>query len=775
MFSLLSTTFLLRDLLIVSFLGSLMLLFPSGENHQEDHEKTQLASMERMDDGKLFMPGDMISLTGVHGIQEDSILAEGRLPLFLDVFNQDTASIDSLQIYLKVNKRAAVSYTWNTALAPQQPHRLLLDSLDFLPDSVYSLKLWVDALPGDSVQGNDTFSIGQFFINPSIAHHALQLDGSDDYAEVGSLFSLSALGDFTASAWIYVSPTNPHGRNFILDTRGDGSVVESAFWLDIDNDLNNHSKLRHGVSLAPNPLTYVEFSYDVGDIRGTWHHTALMRSGSTFSIFWDGKLVSSSPVKYGNTSNNAPLDLTNGARIGTYSNSDVNTIPNYYFNGKIDEVQIWERALSINELRKWMVKADSVEFEPGLVSAWHFAAEINNTTFDYGSQYHANLQNGASISSSSAPIADGLQLGAPEVQLESLTGISENAIINEGKQLLQLNLKNTGSKAADSLRIYWSHNNALPDSLSWNDTLAIGGASISIDLDSLDLLPEIIHELRVWVGAVAGDTIQQNDTLKLAQFFVNPAAAHHAINLSRSYDFLNIPNAPSLDINGNQITLEGWVYHIGGSNWARIFVKQVKNNSSPYILYGLTKLNNTSRLEFSAANTAINGRVFTAQTVTSLPVNTWTHVAAVYDGTQSDVQVYFNGIAQPLTTSGPVSGNIGTNDRPLVLGRNTERNNENYNGIIDEFRLWNTSRSQAEIREWMVKADSVEFEPGLVSVYHFANSNNNLTLDYVNQNHGTLYNGASIDVSGAPIGDGIQLGVLKFSWKALWVFRRMQS
>ena len=81
-----------------------------------------------------------------------------------------------------------------------------------------------------------------------------------------------------------------------------------------------------------------------------------------------------------------------------------------------------------------------------------------------------------------------------------------------------------------------------------------------------------------------------------------------------------------------------------------------------------------------------------ARGVASLPLNTWTHLAATYDGTTlrlyvNGVQVGSRAVASPLLTSTGV----------LRIGGNSVWG-EFFAGRIDEVRLYNRALAAAEIQ-----------------------------------------------------------------------------
>jgi hypothetical protein len=53
-------------------------------------------------------------------------------------------------------------------------------------------------------------------------------------------------------------------------------------------------------------------------------------------------------------------------------------------------------------------------------------------------------------------------------------------------------------------------------------------------------------------------------------------------------------------------------------------------------------------------------------------------------------QIYING---QLENSIPVTGNIRVSDLPLYIGKAPWTNYNNYNGLIDEVRVWSVSRT----------------------------------------------------------------------------------
>lgn len=89
------------------------------------------------------------------------------------------------------------------------------------------------------------------------------------------------------------------------------------------------------------------------------------------------------------------------------------------------------------------------------------------------------------------------------------------------------------------------------------------------------------------------------------------------------------------------------------------------------------------------------------------------------------------------------SGNL-SNVYPLLIGINYDKNDGTkdmpFDGLIDEVRIWNTVRTQAQIQEYICETLTGS-ESGLVAYYRMTDGNGtSLTDNSTNSNTGTLYN-----------------------------------
>ena len=146
----------------------------------------------------------------------------------------------------------------------------------------------------------------------------LNFDGIDDYVSTGNLSSYA--DSVTVSAWIY------HNASGNWDDIVAGGCGDLLFGFN-NNNLNFGGQCN-------DPFTSISYTTN---INSAWHHVAGVYDGSFASLYVDGVRVASS-TKSGSFSSFAPS-------IGGLGAGSEN------FNGRIDEVRIWSRALTADEVK----------------------------------------------------------------------------------------------------------------------------------------------------------------------------------------------------------------------------------------------------------------------------------------------------------------------------------------------------------------------------------------------------------------------------------------
>ena len=175
---------------------------------------------------------------------------------------------------------------------------------------------------------------------------ALSFDGVDDWVTINDSASLDLTNGMTLEAWVYPTDTMSGWQTVLNKEQPDG--FGAAYYLAANSDLNQPEvavyttdwyKLYGGPALSANKWVHLVGTYD----------------GSTMKLYVNGSQVSSQQQAGG-------IDVTNGVlRIGG------NSYWGEFFKGRIDEIRIYNRALSATEIKSDMNTAIKFSSPPKLL------------------------------------------------------------------------------------------------------------------------------------------------------------------------------------------------------------------------------------------------------------------------------------------------------------------------------------------------------------------------------------------------------------------------
>ncbi|MHC4556201.1 MAG: LamG domain-containing protein [Planctomycetota bacterium] len=185
----------------------------------------------------------------------------------------------------------------------------------------------------DSIGSNDGTIYGATWTT-GIVNSALSFDGVDDYVDLGSV-NINIPGDFTITAWIKAIQSRSNYR--VILSKGPKNTGHYEIYLNI----------------STGELKF--YSNDIGDIGSgrivddnIWHHITVTYNGANMKFYVDGNLESSPSASGSITSENEIFYI--GRQIIDLS------MP---FNGLIDEVAIYNRALTDEEI--WQLYQNAVD------------------------------------------------------------------------------------------------------------------------------------------------------------------------------------------------------------------------------------------------------------------------------------------------------------------------------------------------------------------------------------------------------------------------------
>jgi hypothetical protein len=175
-------------------------------------------------------------------------------------------------------------------------------------------------------------------------------------------------------------------------------------------------------------------------------------------------------------------------------------------------------------------------------------------------------------------------------------------------------------------------------------------------------------------------------------------ASANALAIDGVDDFVSIGTPLSA---GSSYTKEAWIYVTKSTIVPN---NVVSSNGSPlWIDNGSLKAGN-------------NGPVPEVTDPAPFPTNTWVHVAVTYDVFTGTLSLYRDGFLVSSTTSG--FGYAGE-DNYIGAWFNGTATESNLGGMIDEVRIWNVARTQAQIQADMNRELNPSTESNLVAYYTF--------------------------------------------------------
>lgn len=218
-------------------------------------------------------------------------------------------------------------------------------------------------------------------------------------------------------------------------------------------------------------------------------------------------------------------------------------------------------------------------------------------------------------------------------------------------------------------------------------------------------------------------------------------AGGKSLSLDGNGDYLNVLNSATLNPD-TALSIEAWIYPTD-NNQEFIVAKEYSNVGS-YRLY----LDQSGKLKFQVNNQKL------VTSLTTVPKNQWTHVAASTNGRV--MQVFLNGVLDAEVTFTPFE--IHSNTFNLRIGRSYL--NEYFAGEMDELRIWGVYRNESEIAASMNQTMFGD-EFGLVLYYGFNESGGNTIPDLSLQSNGaTMYGNSTRKASTVAINQFVNLSPL---------------
>lgn len=179
------------------------------------------------------------------------------------------------------------------------------------------------------------------------------LDGTGDYANIPDLTQINDSAEMTVCSWVYLNTlgTGSVDDGAVFSRSGNGSANNVLLWYDYDTGfgVNRTYTFNVGNSFDSNNRVYAPANVVKA---ADWQYVCGVMNGTYRAIFVDGELKSS----HSNATQLTIGNTTDDPRLGSWVYSG-----NFDHNGKLDDVRVYKRALSNDEVKKLY------EYAPGPV------------------------------------------------------------------------------------------------------------------------------------------------------------------------------------------------------------------------------------------------------------------------------------------------------------------------------------------------------------------------------------------------------------------------
>lgn len=164
--------------------------------------------------------------------------------------------------------------------------------------------------------------------DPCPSNHALDFDGVNDYIQLNNS-TLTGNSNFTVEVRFFRDPAAPGASNQRRLFSLGGLLITPPF--NIVTTRFDVFEISGQLYFQWNADPAYTVANNIND--GNWHHLAAVRNGNNFKIYLDGNLIKDQNVS-------TALNIT-AFRLGT---SWVSPGTGFYWDGKLDEVRIWNTA-----------------------------------------------------------------------------------------------------------------------------------------------------------------------------------------------------------------------------------------------------------------------------------------------------------------------------------------------------------------------------------------------------------------------------------------------
>lgn len=212
--------------------------------------------------------------------------------------------------------------------------------------------------------------------------NALQFNGSNGQAALGN-FSITSNNQRTVEFWMNASTTGAFMNPFASGTATNGQTFNIKV-----------TPTGHLGFMGFNDDNYPSSGRQIAD--GTWHHVAISYNGVTLTAYIDGIVEWTANKNLNTVGSNNFLGRSNHAGA------------EQFYNGSLDEVRVWNVALTQTQIRDWMCTklTNSYPSLCNLVACYRADGTSGTSLTDNRNAFDGTLSGGVTWITSGAPIGN---------------------------------------------------------------------------------------------------------------------------------------------------------------------------------------------------------------------------------------------------------------------------------------------------------------------------------------------------------------------------------
>ncbi len=626
-------------------------------------------------------------------------------------------------------------------------------------DGAWTLVRKASTVSGTSVTFSDISLTGQFMVvedNTAIPADivrgdVLDFDGIDDYVAIGNLGNVT---DWTIETWFRPNGLNNYENIFHTAFPGAGTS-DDGVRLELSNNFANGLLY---VSVSGNgtfnPYTIVPLG---GNLPDEWHHIAIVGDQTNGRV-----IVYLNGIEVVNSVNaNWPASFSNMVLGRGF---DANNLDRE-FSGQLDEVRIWTTTRSANEIRENMhLTLDACA--NGLLTYYQMndgvgSATLADKTGNGNTGTLTNMDPATDWAASDVNVGNDALRSSNSQTINVPSGVSTQTFVaaNATMRFFQ-------HSATEEITV--TYQAFIPNSIvgvnatnliqnpMWTVNRSNNTSNLVVDY-TFNFAPNTFISLNPAKYGLYYRPMNSGGAwtkIAVANTVTNNSVTFGKISLTGQFMVVRESEILVSDVRGNMYEFDGTNFidhsatatNLPTGNAPRTieaWIKTTQLGLGNIVSWGRRSNNQRNSMAVRGNVLGFVGELNDYNGTTVINDGAWHHVAITYDGTT--MRFYVDGV---LDLAVPTATNLNTTDQNLRIGTIAlPSSGENYQGSIDEVRIWNVARTQEELREnrhLTLKGSEI----GLVSYYQFNTDDPIGTASGVKDGVGTN-DGTTVNMTGA--------------------------